>query len=55
MEDHIRAASSIQEHKTGPFNTTADVTITFVMHRCDYGSWHLCIITIKVIASHETK
>jgi len=30
VEGHIRVASSIQEHKTGPFNTTADVTIKFV-------------------------
>ena len=30
MEGHIRVASSIQEHKTGTFNTTTDVTIRFV-------------------------
>ena len=30
-EGHIRVASSIQEHKTGPFNTTADVTTNSVL------------------------
>ena len=31
MEGHIAVASSIQEHNTGPFNTTADVTIKCVL------------------------
>jgi len=34
-EGHIRGASSIQEHKTAPFNTTAVVTIKFVLDRCE--------------------
>jgi hypothetical protein len=34
MVGHIRVASSIQEHKTGPFNKAADVTFTFVLDRC---------------------
>jgi hypothetical protein len=33
MEGHISVASSIQEHKTDPFNTAADVTIKFVLDR----------------------
>ena len=37
MEGHISVASSIQEHETGPFNTTADVTIKFLLDRCEYG------------------
>ena len=35
VEGHIKVASSIQEHKTGPFNTTADVTIIFVLDWCE--------------------
>ena len=35
VEGHIRVASSIKEHKTGPFNTTADVTIQYVLDRCE--------------------
>ena len=35
VEGHVRVAGSIQEHKTGPFNTTADVTIEFVLDRCE--------------------
>jgi hypothetical protein len=34
-EGHIRVASNIQEHNTGPFNTTADVRIKFVLDRCE--------------------
>jgi len=37
VEGHIRVASSIQEYETGPFNTTADVTIKIVLDRCEYG------------------
>ena len=33
VEEHIKVASSIQEHKTGPLNTAADVTIKFVLDR----------------------
>jgi hypothetical protein len=35
VEGHMRVASRIQEHKTRPFNTTADVTIKCVLDRCD--------------------
>ena len=35
MKDHIRVAGRIQEHKTGPLNTTADVIIKFVLDRCE--------------------
>jgi len=35
MEGHITVASSIQEHKTGSFNTTADVTIKFALDKCE--------------------
>jgi hypothetical protein len=34
-EGHFSVASRIQRHKTGPFNTTADVTIEFVLDRCE--------------------
>ena len=34
VEGHIRVAGSIQENKTGPFNTAADVIIKFVANRC---------------------
>ena len=33
MEGHIEIAISFQEHKTGTFNTTAGVTIKFVLDR----------------------
>ena len=36
MECHIWVASSIQEHKTVPFNTTADVTIKFLLDCYEY-------------------
>jgi hypothetical protein len=36
VEGHIRVASSIQEHMTGPFNKTADVTIKFVLDCYEY-------------------
>jgi hypothetical protein len=35
VEGQMTVASSIQEHKTGPFNTTADDTIKCVLDRCD--------------------
>jgi hypothetical protein len=35
IKGDIMVAGSIQEHKTGPFNTTADVTIKFVLDRCE--------------------
>jgi len=35
VEVHITAASGIKEHKTGPFNTTAAVTIKCVLDRCE--------------------
>jgi len=44
-------ASSIQEHKTGPFNSTADVTWTDVINSLQL----LYKITINVMASLETK
>jgi hypothetical protein len=54
MEGHIRVASSIQEHKTGPFNTTADVT-KMICFDAIMGLRHLYIITMKVTAAIETK
>jgi len=35
VEGHITVESGIKEHKTGPFNVTADVTIKFVPDRCE--------------------
>ena len=35
VEGHIRVSSGIKEHKTGPFNVTDDVTITFVLDLCE--------------------
>jgi hypothetical protein len=35
MKVHIRVKTSIQEHKTGPFNTKVDVTMKFVPDRCE--------------------
>jgi hypothetical protein len=55
VEGHIRVASGIQEHKIGPFNTTAAVTIKFVLGRYEEVLWHLYIITMKVLQSFETK
>jgi len=37
VEGHIRVASSIQEHKTGPLNTAEDGTIKYFLDRSDYG------------------
>jgi hypothetical protein len=36
MEGHIRVASNIQEHKTGPFYKRTDLTIKSVMDLCEY-------------------
>jgi len=47
VEGHIRVASTIQEHNTGQFNTTADVTIKFV--------WIDVIKGLEVTVSLETK
>jgi len=35
MESPIRVAGRIKGHKTGPFNTTADVTIKCVLDGCE--------------------
>ena len=51
MEVHIRVASSFQEHKTGPFNSTADVTWTDVINSLQL----LYTIVMNVLASLETK
>jgi len=54
MESHIRVASNIEEHKTGPFNTIADVTKNLCCIDVIMGHRHLYIITINVTAAIET-
>jgi hypothetical protein len=43
MEDHIRVASSIQGHKAGPFNPTADFTINVCRIDVNKGLRHIYI------------
>jgi hypothetical protein len=35
MEGYIFVASSIPEHKNGPFKTTAGITIKFALGKCE--------------------
>jgi len=53
VEDHIKVASSIQEHKTGTLNTAADVQLNLCWIDVSKGLRRLYIFTIKVIESLE--
>ena len=37
IEGHILVATCIQEHKNGPYNKTANITLKCVPDRCKYG------------------
>ena len=53
MEAHIRVASSIQEHKTGPFSTTADVKLNLCWIDVNNRPRHLYTMTWTLLCHLE--